>query len=45
VSSLDRKFAEYRARALKAPITRANRTVIPEIELPGGVHVGLSLNK
>jgi hypothetical protein len=45
MSRVDRQFAEYRARAMQSPVTRANTKIIPEIELPGGVMIGLSLNK
>jgi hypothetical protein len=45
MSRLDRQFAAYRERALAAPMTKANRGVSPEIELPGGVLMGLSVNK
>ena len=45
MSRLDRIFAEMRERAFKNPLTRANRPVFPEVELPGGILIGLSLNK
>lgn len=45
MSRLDRQFAEYRAEAMAAPLTRANTYVFPEIDLPGGVLMGLSVNK
>jgi hypothetical protein len=45
MSRLDRQFAEYRAQAMRHPVTRANQEIIPEIEMPGGVLIGLSLNK
>lgn len=44
MSRLDTLFADYRARALKNPMTRANRLVEPTIELPGGVYLALSAN-
>lgn len=44
MSRLDRRFAEAREWALHNPMTRANRMVVPEIELPGGVLIGLSFN-
>jgi len=27
------------------PLTRADRFVLPDVELPGGILIGLSLNK
>lgn len=45
MSRLDRQFAEYRAQAMQAPLTRANTTVIPSLELSGGIAIGLSVNK
>ena len=45
MSRLDRQFAEYRAQAMRAPITRANTRIIPKIELAGGVAMALSVNK
>lgn len=45
MSRLDRIFAEMRANAMRNPITRANTPVIPQAELPGGILIGLSLNK
>lgn len=45
MSRLDRQFAEYRRQAMIRPITRANQFVFPQIELPGGIFLGLSLNK
>lgn len=44
MSRLDRQFADMRARALANPMTRANRMVPPEVELTGGVLIGLSFN-
>lgn len=45
MSRLDREFARYREEAMKRPLTKANTYVFPEIELPGGIMIGLSLNK
>ena len=45
MNRLDRAFARLREQAMRSPLTRANRTVIPEVELPGGILIGLSLNK
>jgi hypothetical protein len=45
MSKLDRLFAEYRERAFRSPLTRAQRVVLPGLELPGGVAVALSLNR
>jgi hypothetical protein len=42
---LDRQFAEYRARAQSRPLTRANTYVFPQATLPGGIAIGLSVNK
>jgi hypothetical protein len=44
MSRLDRLFAEYRERAMRRPLTRAERLVLPALELPGGVAIGLSVN-
>jgi hypothetical protein len=45
MARLDRQFADYRARAMAQPLTLANRLVPAEIELPGGLAIGLSANK
>jgi len=45
MSRLDRIFAEMRTRAMQQPLARADRFVLPEVELPGGILIGLSLNK
>jgi hypothetical protein len=45
MARLDRIFAEYRAEAFKHPVTRANQTILPKVELPGGVALALSVNK
>lgn len=45
MSRLDRRFAEYRAEALRHPVTRANQKILPKIELPGGIALALSVNK
>lgn len=45
MSRLDRLFADYRAQVARAPITRANTRVHPQMALPNGVYMGLSLNK
>jgi len=44
MSRLDRVFADYRAQALRDPVTRANQKILPKIELPGGIALALSLN-
>lgn len=44
MSRLDRQFAELRQQALRNPLTRANRPVVPQVELPGGVLMGVSFN-
>lgn len=44
MSRLDRRFAEAREWALHNPMTRANRLVAPQIELPGGVVMAVSFN-
>lgn len=45
MSRFDRDAAAYRAAALRSPLTRANRLVHPAITLPGGIRLGLSVNK
>jgi hypothetical protein len=45
MSRLDRTFARMREQAMAKPLTRATRFVLPEAELPGGILIGLSLNK
>lgn len=45
MARIDRLFAEYRAEALKQPITRANAPLMPKLELPGGIVIALSVNK
>lgn len=45
MSRLDRQFADYRAQAMRHPLTAADRMVIPSIEIGGGVAMGLSVNK
>ncbi len=45
MSRLDRQAAAYRAAAMRAPVTRANTKIIPQIELPGRIAIGLSVNK
>lgn len=45
MSRLDRQFAELRREAMLKPLTRARAFVLPEVELPGGILIGLSLNK
>lgn len=45
MSRLDRQAAEYRAQAMRSPLTRANRLVPPAMELSGGVAIALSVNK
>lgn len=45
MSRLDRTFADYRARALAAPLTAARRLVTPGVDLPGGISIALSVNK
>jgi hypothetical protein len=45
MSRLDRQFAEYRAQALRAPLTRATTLVIPQMRLQNGIAIGLSVNK
>lgn len=44
MSRLDRTFADYRRRAMAQPVTRASQKILPTLELPGGVSVGLSVN-
>lgn len=44
MSRLDRQFAQYRAAALRQPMTRANTLVIPGFDVEHG-HIGLSVNK
>lgn len=44
MSRLDRTFARMREAALADPLTRANRTVVAEVDLPGGFAVALSFN-
>lgn len=44
-SRLDRRFAEIRAEAMRTPLTRAGGPVLPSIDLPGGIHIALSVNK
>ena len=41
---LDRQFADMRRQALQHPMTRANQPVVPQVELPGGILIGLSFN-
>jgi hypothetical protein len=45
MNRLDRQFAEYRASAMRTPVTRANQKILPKIQLPGGVAMALSVNK
>lgn len=45
MSRIDRQFAEYRAQAMRSPLTRANRLVPPALELSGGVAIALSVNR
>lgn len=45
MSRLDRQFAELRALALRTPLTRADGPVLPSIDLTGGIHIALSVNK
>lgn len=45
MSRMDRIFAGMRERAMLQPLTRANTFVFPEAQLPGGIAIGLSLNK
>lgn len=45
MARLDRLFTEYRAEALRKPITRANTPLMPKLELPGGIAIALSVNK
>lgn len=45
MARVDRQFQQYRERALAAPVTRANQKIIPQIALPGGTMLGLSVNK
>jgi hypothetical protein len=45
MASLDRRFAHYRAAALRQPLTRAARLTIPGLILPGGIAIALSVNK
>lgn len=45
MSRLDRQFADYRAEAMRHPVTRANQEILPKIELPGGLAMALSVNK
>jgi hypothetical protein len=45
MSRLDRQFAAMRQEAMRKPLTRAHRFVLPDVELPGGILIGLSLNK
>jgi hypothetical protein len=40
----DRVFAEYRARAMSRPLTKATTVVVPQVELPGGIAIALSVN-
>lgn len=44
MSRLDRQFADLRARAIRNPITRANRPVGSQLELTGGLVVMLTFN-
>jgi hypothetical protein len=44
MSRLDRRFAELREQALRQPMTRANQGVLPEVLLPEGVALGLTVN-
>jgi hypothetical protein len=44
MSRLDRQFANYRAEALRHPVTRANQKIFPKIELPGGISMAVSVN-
>lgn len=44
MARLDRLAAEYRAQAMASPLTRANTTVFPKIELGGGIAIAISLN-
>jgi len=41
----ERWFARCRAEALAGPRTRADRLVMPSVELTGGVLLGISVNK
>lgn len=45
MSRRDREFARLRADALAKPLTRANRAVIPGVQLQNGIQIGLSVNK
>lgn len=41
----DRIYARQRLEAMRHPLTRADRLVMPSIEIEGGVYVSLSINK
>jgi hypothetical protein len=45
MSKLDREARAVREQALAHPVTRAGGRVLPQIELPGGILIGLSVNK
>jgi len=45
MARFDRIAEEYRDRAMRYPMTQANRLVVPQIEMGAGVYIGLSLNK
>jgi hypothetical protein len=45
MSRLDRQFADYRAQAMRHPLTAADRLVMPSVEIGRGVAMGLSVNK
>jgi hypothetical protein len=45
MTKLDRQAQAMRERAMAAPLTRANAPVLPDLELPGGILLALSVNK
>lgn len=45
MSRLDRQFADYRAQAMRHPLTAGGKLVVPSIEIGKGVALGLSVNK
>lgn len=44
MSRIDRVFEEYRAAAMRSPVTRANQPIMPKLEAPGGLPMALSVN-